>query len=884
MKLVVLVCSILISGVSYAKDSSKEKADSCVVRLTGSAFKLSWITDQKRAQVLLEEIKKNPDEYTQAIPHLLNNPNLTFKFKYHEALSFASQTKSSISELLPLFTKLLNSNNPEDRILGYSALGSHSQLPKEIVSRIPWEFTTGDSRMILTMWRLIGKLEKIEDPELIQALRQFYMRDFPGFHPKNAIWSREAPEHVNDYNQRLENRMELFRFQASAIHMLLKKSSLDKEIIFNDCKKLIFTEGMRQYSALELLIENGLLSADLIAGLAKKLNNFSNKEFSGLITTAASLIIKHAETHPELDLLIVELMQHPEIRFRSSLLNVLTDRKRPLHPSALKRLQAIEPDMTGQTSKIAQRLIDISRPQAIKENRELTIRKLWRGILGDSVSDALTFPGVSDEQKVKLRALMAENGEVRTTKDTLDYLRTFSWGKPQLYAVPLSGDRQWQDLETPNWNRVSPYDHSMPDIDPYLQDRIGKNLIALAKDSSLDVHVMAATEEEILGREDISLNQFKKIPNPYSTWDIDRYLDLSTARPRVIIRIQPNVHLAKHYQAMFIQAGVTNLKVSVSNASRAQLQNDFRSATMKLLAKMGNQSQVLVFGYEYLWRKMFETTPGWTLHSYDKQEAVHGMAHVRAQKLIISYKTDPSVKREILVVGSDRTLWGEATTYLARAMSEALPQMGDLTFLGSAGSLGFGQSINSLVTRERETNLVYGISVPWTYSDEEGNMFISNPLNWEHSCTHPVVSKKKVGPQQNEIDVALCTNHGFSNSPAEQTLDFTTEQVKNEISTLDVETSHVARFVKEWNDSHTSQKIIFNVVHLITDNPACRQLVWDTCSSLTKVDADRKQQIRENLLHYVLDKWSPRFTLNFKNVNGMFGHDGLSWAPKEKKP
>jgi len=881
--------ALLLSNPALAKDSGKY-TDDCQHYLLAQGIqaqtaKLAWSSKPEEVEKQLNALGKMTDlnEYIRGFLLVVSNPNLQHEFKTRMAHWFSENTKAiNLEELWPHFWNLAHSSDPKTRIVVYSALGQHTTLPSGLINRLILDLDHGGSEMLVAIWATLSHVEKFEDKALIAAMRRFYLRHYPGFKPNNSEWHRDAPDHVNAYNNRLRHRMDSVFFQAVVLHKVLSKSTLDKDILFNDCRQILFTDHNRQYAAFEILIKNDRLSMDLIQRISAELNSFKNEKWAGLMAAGAKHFIPQAEKQPELDFLIVELMQHPNVQFRTSLLGILKDRTRPLHPAALARLQQILPNLAGQGGKIAQRLIAISQPETPQKPETIDdlIQRLWRGVLGDSVKDTLTFHGITEEHKQRLRPLLTDSGEVRASREALEILRNFPWGTGAVSGDSGLKNPRWFDLPAPEWKAVPNFDHSMPDLEPYLEDRLGKKLIQLALTSNIQVHVMAATEGDLVSRADISLNSLKKIPNPYSTWDIDRYLDLTKPQtPRIIIRIQPNLTLAKHYQAMFTQAGVTRLTVSVSQTSRLQLRTDFRKAAREVIGKLGGNAQAITFGYEYLWKKMFDKNPDYKVHSIEHAESTIGMAQIRAQKFVISHVKNPGVTREVWFVGSDRTLWGEATVRMSEALIDQLPSVRDLTFLGSAGSLGFTSTLGGTLYRTRERNLVYGISVPHEYVDETGPMYMPNPLNWERFCSLPTIDEETVGPNKDKIEVALCSNHGFSNSPAEQSIEYTSNMVAKHISTLDVETSLVARYIHTRNEKHPGQKIAFGVVHLITDNPASNQLMWDESSSLTKVDAAQKQKIRENLLQFVLDKWKVRFLMHPVNPLGVKGlwNEGLSW-------
>lgn len=893
---------IAFSLIFSLRTLAADKVPACVQILAMT------VSNQKLAETL-KFFSAQPDShaYFAAFASAMANPNVSEEFKDELAEEFQNRTKNvSAAKIWPYIQKFATSTNMRDRIRVYLSLADKTFLPDAVLDAVAKEFSSYDSRLMASLYKLLRKLESVRHPEMITSLRKFYFWDIKGDRPYAYNFGGMYPRTADELrNIRIAHRAQALYAQLLAIELVAFRSTLDRSSVFEDIKRLVFVPDYRSHWAFKVMIEKDLLDIDFALKIRRELNDGKNADLAALLEHHFSYLTHEMGRNPNVEILIVELLQSNNIEFRSQVLTWV--RNQQLHSRlAVDRLKQIVPRLNGQSRAIAQGIYDRSlqgfqplkpyigedqaafypksgfdhlqrilptttgasrdfiqmmiegstKPEAqpVAEKPQLTHAQMYLLLLADAVKDASEFSGIPAAKREEFKNLISDEYDVKFQQAAVRLFDQFPWGR-QAVEKPkqhFGGDLfPWTQLGTPDWNAVPADEHSMPDIDKYLKDRLGRYVLWLGKKDLIDVVVIASTEENMMGGSDLRPDRIARIPNPYSDWDIDRYVEFSGEKLKVIFRVQPNLQLARHYQAMFRQAGVKT-RVLLSEAGRTQLKSDFVVASARLAQKLGADVDTLVMGYEYLWKSILEKDPHWQLRGYNREAVTVGQAQVQGQRIVLR-SAETGKDKVILVIGSERTLWGEASAHLAAGMIRALPNVQDFNFLGSAGSLGHRRDWND----RRNRNAVYALSLPWDFikirngRKEKTNEW--NSLNHEDKCSiDPMEAQTEIDGQT--LNLVLCSHHGFSNSPAEQTIEKTSMWSDFGINTVDVETNLIKDEISKFN-GEGGAGIRFAAGHLLTDNPASRALTWDTNGSLSNVDAALKQQIRENLVKYVIRSW-----------------------------
>jgi hypothetical protein len=863
----ILVLLTIFSSFAFARLSEEETycRELLTSPLVAGLEQLRFASSESKVSETLgtEKIKSDTLLRARALSYIFANPNLAFEFKLRHADAFAKSTVKTLAmPMWLLLSATITTQTESNRILLYESLSSKEALPDFLLDMAAQDLANNPSSvMVRTLWGLVGSLPKISHPKMVAALRTYYLTTLQGDRPSRSQWSADAPAHVNAYQQRIQNRMEALRFQQSAMHFILSKTDFDRDTIYKDFENLVLVDDHRSFAAFTELRQANRLSLEVIRKIASKLNGFKDSEMSQVLAAEVWEIFAEAEKNSNYEILAVEFFQYPEIRSRGAILDRFRKIDHLKSEEAKARLAVIAKDLEGHSRLIAERLsVTTATPSKVATGSASIVlnSKLVRSMLADTIHDALGFSSIRADTVASLHSVVMDNGIPAKSQSVLNAIRLESWGKTQKLAPPNGPTSTSINtvLTTVDWKPATQFDHSMFDVGHYLEERVGKNVLRLATSSEAAIQIFAGSETEM--RKYFSSGDMMKIPNPYSLWDIDRYVRVDAGKAAIVFRIQPNLQLARHYQAMFHQAGIQNLEVVLSENGRQQIKDDYVEAARQLRQKIGADPQALVLGYEGLWSKLLQTHPLWMIEHQQEAEVSFGQAHIRAQVFHVAFKPDPSKKRVFMVAGSNKTLWGEATVAMVEGILSNQPELRDVLFLGSAGSLGYEYSVAAMGTRRPEVNRIYGISVPDLYIKMGRGRFLTNTLNLTHYCSSATTEEEPLYPGGPKIEATICSHHGFSNSPAEQTQDFTSQLIRDGINTIDVETNLLLAAIADWNDKH-EPKVHIGAAHLLTDNPASAQLIWDVPNTLSQVDASRKQQLRENIVNYALTQWSQRF-------------------------
>jgi hypothetical protein len=375
--------------------------------------------------------------------------------------------------------------------------------------------------------------------------------------------------------------------------------------------------------------------------------------------------------------------------------------------------------------------------------------------------------------------------------------------------------------------------HTIQDKTKYVGERIGKSILDNLLKKRIEVEVLGGSIQSFLDKYAVPGNKIRKIPSFYSLWGIDKYFverDSKTGPPQVVFVVPAIREYVRHYASMLKIIGSENPRVFLNEADRLDLRYASHEAVEKISKSFPNIADVTVLGYAYEWENILSEKSASNPWIMDRVSVHAGEMGLLGRMFELSLKTDPGQKANILVLESDRTIWGESSAFIAEGVAKTGTRA--LIFLGSAGSIG-GKS------------QIYDASIPARFATEEGTVPIVNWLSNAKLDETVLLRSGGKGVQFN-----FSNTHGHSNSPAEQSVGFIERGKEVGIDTLDVEQSLVANAIAKHN-SDSQQKITFGAANLITDKPTNPLNRTQAEEDLDSVNPEKKAETRRAIVRLV---------------------------------
>ncbi len=528
--------------------------------------------------------------------------------------------------------------------------------------------------------------------------------------------------------------------------------------------------------------------------------------------------------NPGLEIIGVEALRSTNPMVLAKVINSMRLWPAMQNATALERLKQLLPQLSFHSRQVALQLIHKSEnPTRPYPPTRATHTEIAQNLAKDFYEEVATFSAKEIPLDIKDKVLAGANDTTKS-EAPLEHLNQ-AQADLKLNGYPQSheaGSKPRIELVTSKHpGHKERLDHSMPDVDGYVNNWLGYNTLQLQQQGDLQLQVYGGSVESFQQSPLCkNCNDIKEVPSPYNSWGIKKFIDYSQKPPTLTYIIPPIQEYVAHYHALLSQAGVRNPKTMIDRNDEKALKADMQKAAKSIADRMPGRPTILASGYNYLWKDHFQKSADWEVVSSSKQEAESGGAHLSAEKLIIRSKQNPTHTAEVILMGSDRTLWGSATKNMFEAFKNAYPSARTMLFMGSAGS-----------TEQR----------PYTVSDPQ---HVRNadyvPLIHLHSTFKPFEAQSSWNASE--------AYHGFSNSPAEQTRSFVSGLRNNMVTSFDVETSLVANWANEYNKANPNDGIDFGSIHLITDNPSFDGQTFIGETSLSNVDAHMKQAARVKIM------------------------------------
>jgi hypothetical protein len=357
---------------------------------------------------------------------------------------------------------------------------------------------------------------------------------------------------------------------------------------------------------------------------------------------------------------------------------------------------------------------------------------------------------------------------------------------------------------------------------------LGESSYLALKERKVGVLIYAGEESSLPKSIAVDPDRLFRIPSFYEKWGITKFVDLGEVdRPRLIYVIPPIRQYAIHYSAMLSMAGVQNAKIILNKTDRETYLGEIKNSAARLVSRFSAHPDYVVVGYTHPWKEILNPI------GEDKSLSEGGI-----DGTLFDIPAQPGFPKptRILLISSNQTLWGEATSSLVSGTLDSLPEA--VLFMGSAG----GPS---------EKAHLYDLSIPSEFRTYNGKTVpIKNFLRKFKKNLPPLV-------------------HGNSNSPAEQTLSLVDNWIDHGVDTIDVEQSLVAKTIADF-DRNMHAHIEFGAANLITDLPASSRLGQRTENDLDRVDPVLKKKTRERIVQTVFS--SIKANLQMK---GALSCDGL---------
>ncbi len=415
-------------------------------------------------------------------------------------------------------------------------------------------------------------------------------------------------------------------------------------------------------------------------------------------------------------------------------------------------------------------------------------------------------------------------------------------------------------MPQPDFSKDDP--HSLREPRQYLANRLGSHLIDLVEQKKINVHVFAGTESSLGLFAQKREMELVRIPSLYEAWGIHKFYALSNdgKDPRVIINVPPIKEYAQHYAAMLKLAGDPYPIVYLNDKDRELYRQRMAEAVDLIWQKANTKIDTVVLGYGYQWLGTLSDPGSWDWNTRTTPIEYDSNLGVKGTLVSAEHPHLPRAKKNIMIIESDLTIWGEATSFIVEGVTKHRPKL--VFFLGSAGAPALDANI-------------YDVSIPREFLVGRDLVPLKNVMtNLGTAYGFPNLHANKAfntyangnASDYGKIDVHFTATHGHTNSPAEQTHRYTRMYVEQGVHSFDVEQSLVARAIAEWNQHHKDHQIKFGAANLITDRPAYQEEPASSTTThfdLDQVDYSRKAKARKAIVRLSLMTLTQSYLANY---------------------
>lgn len=448
-------------------------------------------------------------------------------------------------------------------------------------------------------------------------------------------------------------------------------------------------------------------------------------------------------------------------------------------------------------------------------------KSIYLRLMNDLYDEVMTMDAVKEsdsERETFIHQMQALLNSSSAFNPTAEYGKSWSGFWPPKVLKDTS--RQAHEVEV---IQAEPFDfdseHGLEDRQTYVERRLGKAASQEIESSNVEVAIYGGHITSAMAQLSLSGRSVVSIPSFYDTWGIKKFLAVprvgSTEKPLLIFSVPPSAQYIRHYGLM-----LSYLRAKPQLVLDRVDQKNTLKRSRQALAKISNRvvtsdPDYIVLGYAGDWLREVrkEDSPFRLEHLSPLVSAGVG---IKGQSLDLVSK-ESGQKIHILVLQSDKTIWGESSSLLITAALDLKPK--GVLFFGSAG--GVNPNLNE-----------YALSVPKTFKTSVNSVPIENLL---------ISSSNNKFDSKNTVFGAA---HGNTNSPLEQTTEYLEKVDQQKIDTIDVEQSLIAQAIAEYNEKNNTQ-IKFGAVNIITDLPGRILLKGRVEVDLDRIDLNLKRLRRE---------------------------------------
>ena len=461
--------------------------------------------------------------------------------------------------------------------------------------------------------------------------------------------------------------------------------------------------------------------------------------------------------------------------------------------------------------------------------RESPYYGIYRQVAGDLGHDLLEFDGLelsAQERKGLARSWETYLGGTGASP-LADPTSSLSRALPPQALPDVPGIAMTpSDLRPLPIPVLSGKPHSIQDSRQYSRQRLGPGLASLIEKGAVSVEIYGGETATLIKDMKANGRTLERIPSLYDSWGIEKFLEVTAgqAKPRVIIRVPPIEQFTRHYGMLVSLMGAQPIRVAVNESDRKVYRERMKSSVSDLYAKLERKPDYVVLGYgRELGQQLTSEASPWK--PVTEPRTVTLPDGLKGTLYVTRNAKNPSLERSFLAVGHSQTIWGEGSAFLADGFLAQKPK--GIAFLGSAGAPG-------------PVGSVYDVTVPGEFLTESGKVSISNDL------------VRFRPPSSRPGRVHYQVRHGNTSSPAEQSLDYVNQVIRQGIHTIDVEQSLVADAVAAHNRSQGGA-VSFLAANVVTDKPSSEIHRWDSGHDLTRIDPARKGEAKALAVSSVLE-------------------------------
>lgn len=834
----------------------------------------------------------------------------------HLAAFLSENEKTAPAEIYPKVATYLQAGSPEqkDQVIRYLwhftdiPVEAQRDLAKVLLQITPngaapissGEYDTERPEISANAGFVLSRLHRIDDAEVRKQILTFIDAKLEGPIPTELHWTQSVEQTEAERLKilrgirRAHANLSLSNAQRYLVESI-PRSPYDRAEVRPVVERAVarYPEPHFRITAIKTLIEVDALRPEI----AKELAAWQPAPAAKKMAYSLDLL-KAAkagrESHPAYESFVLDLLTHPNAQVRSEAIDVLRAWTALKDPMAIAKLAAMRPSLTGFSANVAEELTENAklpearrlpvRARALGEIRKVEERRFdqhptFLHLMEDLFIEARDFR-LPEDQRARLEEVRRRLWNIEDP-NRFNALDAFSWGsrevaKDKIISTPedTSGAAAVA-VSSPTQGTLPHYLHSMPDFTLYLENRLGPKLVEQVQQGEVALSVWGGELKTLLAEKKLDPAKLRRLPSPYSEWGIEKYLDLSGEKPRVYFVIPPITEYVQHYDSMLKNIGSFDHTVELNKADRERYRADSIDAVKKLYGELNGKKmpEIVALGYDYAIPDFLKSRPEWRVLEQKRVSADCNGCGVHGTYLLVEHSQLKGEPIPMLLVSSDRSLWGEGSSFLAEGITSHNPKLKDFWFFGSAGAPGLRN--------------LYGVSVPDYFLNRDGSMVVDgNAFNVGITSNRPVGlnytqgpggwkntpssqrrgsrhSLNGIGPDglvaEGRVTAITHTTHGQSHSPAEQTRHSVSEIfTDNQAHTVDVETNLLALVVGRHNFANPAQPVRFGVAHVITDIPASNSHTFDSGRSLSEVDRGRKANAREVALTVAFDALEQR--------------------------